>query len=82
MRASPAPHHQPVDCNSQGKEDDDMTGSDLILLAPWIAFGVGLAVILLRLRLLRRRRQRMSPQVQPPGHESGERFAGNRGERL
>jgi hypothetical protein len=34
-----------------------MTGSDLILLAPWIAFGVGLALVVLRLRLLRRRRK-------------------------
>jgi hypothetical protein len=56
-----------------------MTGSDLILLAPWIAFGVGLAVVLLRLRLLRRRRQAAPPEVKgarPPCRElrnSGER---------
>jgi hypothetical protein len=43
-----------------------MTGSDLILLAPWIAFGVGLAVVLLRLHLLRRRRRRR------PGDSPGE----------
>jgi hypothetical protein len=56
-----------------------MTGSDLILLAPWIAFGVGLAVVLLRLRLLRRRRQAAPPDAKvsrPPYRElrnSGER---------
>jgi hypothetical protein len=32
-----------------------MTGSDLILLAPWVAFAVGLAVVVFRLRLFRRR---------------------------
>lgn len=31
-----------------------MSGSDLILLAPWIAFGVGLAVVVVRLLLWRR----------------------------
>jgi hypothetical protein len=64
-----------------------MTGSDLILLAPWIAFGVGLAVIVLRLRLLRRRRRPRPaasdarPPAQPPRREPGERFARIRGER-
>jgi hypothetical protein len=33
-----------------------MTCSDLILLAPWIAFGAGLAVVVFRLRLFRRHR--------------------------
>jgi hypothetical protein len=46
-----------------------MTGSDLILLAPWIAFGVGLAVVVLRLHLLRRRRQSASPPTRPSRQE-------------
>jgi hypothetical protein len=33
-----------------------MTCSDLILLAPWVAFGVGLVLVVLRLRLFRRHR--------------------------
>jgi hypothetical protein len=64
-----------------GEEDDDMSGGDLILLAPWIAFGVGLAVIVLRLRLLRRRRRPAPPEARPPEREPGERFARIRGER-
>jgi hypothetical protein len=56
-----------------------MTGSDLILLAPWIAFGVGLAVVLFRLHLLRRRRQAAPPDIEGSGapcrelRNSGER---------
>ena len=33
-----------------------MTGMDLIAVAPWVLFGVALAVILLRLRRSRRGR--------------------------
>jgi hypothetical protein len=52
-----------------------MTGSDLILLAPWIAFGVGLAVVVIRLRLLRRRRRPPPEPTRRPRCEldSGER---------
>lgn len=44
-----------------------MTGSDLILLAPWIAFGVGLAMLVLRLHLLRRRRRAAPDGTQGTG---------------
>jgi hypothetical protein len=44
-----------------------MTGSDLILLAPWIAFGVGLAMLVLRLHLLRRRRRAAPDGTQGKG---------------
>ena len=43
-----------------------MTGSDLIVLAPWIAFAVGLAVVclvLLRSRGVARPRPRRSPRA-------------------
>jgi len=38
-----------------------MTGDDLIVLAPWIVFSAGLAVVLLRLRRQRRSLRRDSP---------------------
>jgi hypothetical protein len=44
-----------------------MTGSDLILLAPWIAFGAGLAMLVLRLHLLRRRRREAPDGTQGTG---------------
>jgi hypothetical protein len=53
-----------------------MTGSDLILLAPWIAFGVGLAMLVLRLHLLRRRRRAAPDGTQgtgPPPRELHDR---------
>jgi hypothetical protein len=50
-----------------------MTGNDLIMLAPWVIFGAGLAVVWLRLRrsrllpLLRgqRRYRRAAPGARP-----------------
>lgn len=41
-----------------------MSGSDLIVAAPWIAFGIGLAAVTVRL-LGRQRASR--PQSRPPG---------------
>jgi hypothetical protein len=42
-----------------------MTGSDLIMLTPWIIFGVGLAAVMLGLRRARRSSQRPPPPRQP-----------------
>lgn len=49
-----------------------MTGSDLIMLAPWIVFGAGLATVILRLRRSRRSSQRPSPPRQPPRYPGTE----------
>ena len=48
-----------------------MTGSDLIMLAPWIAFGAGVALIVFRLRLFQRRRRPAPPQG--PGSRAPQR---------
>jgi hypothetical protein len=52
-----------------------MTGSDLIVLVPWIVFGAGLATVILRLRRSRRSSQRPSPPRQPPRHPETDRPA-------
>ena len=47
-----------------------MTGSDLIVAAPWIIFGICLLVILLRLIRARRSAQRSPPADQPRDDQS------------
>jgi hypothetical protein len=46
-----------------------MTGSNLLVLAPWIVFGAGLAVVMFRLGRPRYRSSRVSPPSGQP--ESG-----------
>ena len=45
-----------------------MTGSDLIVLAPWIVFGAGLATVILRLRWSQSGRARASTRPSLPRH--------------
>jgi hypothetical protein len=42
--------------------EGEMSGGDLMLLLPWLAFGLGVAVVLVRLRLFRRRAARPQPR--------------------
>jgi hypothetical protein len=44
----------------------NVTGDDLIVAAPWLAFAAGLAVIGWRLAVGRRRRRRDPPRPAPP----------------
>jgi hypothetical protein len=43
-----------------------MTENDLIVIAPWAIFGLGLATVLLRLR----RSRGSSRRAAPPGHQA------------
>ena len=47
-----------------------MTGMDLIAVAPWVFFGVALAVVFLRLRRSRRRPAPPREPVAPPGQRA------------
>lgn len=57
MWDSPPPHPWPVGCGqearqpgwSRGARSGAMTGSDLIVLAPWILFGAGVSAVMFRL---------------------------------
>ena len=47
-----------------------MTGMDLIAVAPWVFFGVALAVVFLRLRRSRRRPAPPRAPMPPPGQRA------------
>jgi hypothetical protein len=53
-----------------------MTGSDLIVLAPWILFGAGVSAVVFRLC----RSGCSSPRASPPGEPSSQPESGAPGE--
>jgi hypothetical protein len=75
IRLSPPPHGRPLYCcpatqkpaaeQARAPMGGVMTGTDLITLAPWAVFGVGVAVVCVRLRRSRRIARRCSPKTGP-----------------
>jgi hypothetical protein len=47
-----------------------MTGSDLIVVAPWVIFGLGLAFVYVRLRASRRRRSDDAREAECPQNKA------------
>ncbi len=47
-----------------------MTGSDLIVVAPWVVFGLGLAFVYVRLRASRRRRSDDAREAECPQNKA------------
>jgi len=58
--------------DSNGSQAAEMSGSDLMVMVPWIIFAAGLAIVSIRLHRSRRRRD--DAQEAPwPGRKTGTR---------